>query len=56
MENVAERARLARSTLYRRFGNKREQLGGGRGFLAEQLRRSPGPPIPLLHVPAPNGQ
>jgi AcrR family transcriptional regulator len=114
MENVAERARLARSTLYRRFGNKRElaravalrqsrahltelvraveklptvedrlveafvlgitrartdglllrlleaepetvlpyftthsdiALGVGRGFLAEQLRRSPGPPI-----------
>jgi AcrR family transcriptional regulator len=114
MENVAERARLARSTLYRRFGNKRElaravalrqsrahltelvraveklptvedrlveafvlgitrartdglllrlleaepetvlpyftthsdiALGVGRGFLAGQLRRSPGPPI-----------
>ena len=114
MENVAERAGLARSTLYRRFSNKRElaravalrqsrahlvelvraveglptvedrlveafvrgitrartdglllrlleaepetvlpyftthsdiALGLGRGFLAEQLRRSPGPPI-----------
>jgi AcrR family transcriptional regulator len=114
MENVAERAGLARSTLYRRFSNKRElaravamrrsravlvelvrvveklptvedrlveafvlgitrartdrflirlleaepetvlpyftthsdiALGVGRGFLAEQLRRSPGPPI-----------
>jgi AcrR family transcriptional regulator len=114
MENVAERAGLARSTLYRRFSNKRDlaravamrrsravlvdlvqvveglptvedrlveafvlgitrartdglllrlleaepetvlpyftthwdiALGVGRGFLAEQLRRSPGPPI-----------